>query len=93
MRKGKKRGVKYVYPVEWILRTNKKFRGSVLINGGLTIGSFNAQIILAGTGSASVFEEPTGLAEVRKSENKSFEVDSVMYINDVKKKLEDQYFR
>ena len=59
MRKGNNRGVKYVYPVEWILPNNNKIIGSVLINGELTIRTLYAQVEIASTGKLLVFEDPT----------------------------------
>ena len=59
MRKGNNRGVKCVYPVEWILPNNNKIIGSVLINGELTIRTLYAQVEIASTGKLLVFEDPT----------------------------------
>ena len=47
----------------------------------LTIGTLYAQVKIASTGSALVFEDPTGIEQVRKWGNRSFELDSVKYIN------------
>ena len=69
--------------MEWILSTNKKM-SSVLINGELTIGSLYAQVKMASSGSELVFEDPNGMAQVRKRGNRHFEHDSVTYRNDVK---------
>ena len=82
MRKGNKRGIKYVYPVEWI--SSNKIMGSVLIKEELIIGTLYAQVKIARIGSVLLFEDPTGMAQVRKWGNRSFELDSVTYINDVK---------
>ena len=54
MRQRKNRGIKYVYPVEWISPTNKKINSSVLINGELTISTLNAHVKMASTVSALV---------------------------------------
>ena len=69
--------------MEWILSTKKKM-SSVLINGELTIGSLYAQVKMASSGSELVFEDPNGMAQVRKRGNRHFEHDSVTYRNDVK---------
>ena len=84
MKKEHNRKVKFLYPMWQISPINKKRMGSVLINGELTIGTLNAQVKSASTGSTLVFEVPTGMAHVRKWGNRSFELDSVLYINDVK---------
>ena len=57
--------------------------GSVLVNGGLTIGTLYAHVKMTSTASALVFVDPTGMAQVRKWGNRSFELDSVAYTNNV----------
>ena len=54
MTKRENRGVKYVYPVEWISPTNKKINISVLINGELNISTLNAHVKMAKNVSALV---------------------------------------
>ena len=58
--------------------------GSNLVNGELTNGTLYAEVKMTKSGSALIFVDPSGMAQLRKWGNKSFEHESVTYINDVK---------
>ena len=51
---------------------------------GTNHGTLYAEVKMTKTGSALVFVDPTGMAQVKKWGNKNFEHESVTNINDVK---------